>query len=201
MARLLWLTALALCVVVAAETSGEGADAATALRGAEKPLPAKAPEAFDGAGDEDEVAIPADEFADALENLEEGESLVDCHGHLVCHDGWYWVGGVKKCRGAVYCSSYAVVLGTGGAEAAQEAGGEAAVAPAQHSNVAPEDLQAVASMEAEAQGLEDTDAAEDTGIKQYEESLIVCRGVQVCRSWGWVGGRRVCRGGFYCRPF
>lgn len=41
--------------------------------------------------------------------------------------------------------------------------------------------------------------AEDIAALPPGESLIVCRGVTVCRRWGVVRGVRTCQGGFYCR--
>merc|ERR1719343_421161 len=44
------------------------------------------------------------------------------------------------------------------------------------------------------------DVQNSTGAEEAAQSLIVCWGAKVCRgTWTWLGHRRVCRGGFYCR--
>jgi len=145
----------------------------------------------------EDAAAEATSSLDALRDMKSGDSLVVCHGARVCRGAWTWVGGVRTCRGGFYCSSWALVLGSGNVEPTEVVtpkDDRTGAPPESQGEVAePDDLEAMDSLEREAQSLAEGGEAESA------ESLCICRGVRVCRSWVWYGGARVCRGGFYCR--
>jgi len=165
--------------------------AATSLRGSAV-VPAQT-EAMPQ-GHEEDAYLLGGNFTEDVQNStgaeEAAESLIVCRGARVCRGAWTWFGHRRVCRGGFACRGWALLL-------AEDVEGdhleETASAPADP---------AERSSEHEGEPMNSSELMEIlTNTSTAAESLIVCRGARVCRGrWTWFGRRRVCRGGFFCRP-
>jgi len=59
--------------------------------------------AENSSGTEDEATNSSDLIKILTNTSEAAESLIVCAGGRVCHGGWFWTGGFRRCRGGFVC--------------------------------------------------------------------------------------------------